>query len=489
MDFFPIFLDIRNRACLVVGGGVIAARKTESLLRAGAHVVIVAPLLCPELRERLSERSLKGRITHHAGIFSPQHLEEAVLVVAATDNAEVNHEVSQVATQRHLPVNVVDDPALCSFIMPAIVDRSPVLIAVSSSGTSPVLARLLRARLETLVPAAYGRLAAYAAAFRGRVKQRFPTPEKRRRFWESALQGPFAELVLAGKDQAAKDHLERVLNRDVYDSDAGYPAREAMEEVSGEVYLVGAGPGNPDLLTFRAMRLMQQADVVVYDRLVSPEILDMVRRDAARIYAGKERSRHAMPQESINDLLVRLAKEGKRVLRLKGGDPFIFGRGGEEIETLSSQGIPFQVVPGITAASGAASFAGIPLTHRDYAQSCIFVTGHLKDGSVNLDWDMLARPNQTIVIYMGLLGLPVLCAQLAAHGLPASTPAAIVQQGTTRNQRVLTGTLETLPRLTAEANLAPPTLIIVGEVVKLHGKLAWFEPLSSSYVPGAGSMQ
>ncbi|GAB1720776.1 MAG: precorrin-2 dehydrogenase / uroporphyrinogen-III C-methyltransferase [Nitrosospira sp.] len=474
MDFFPIFLDIRNRACLVVGGGTVAARKTESLLRAGAHVIIVAPLLCPELRERMSERSLKGRIAHRAEVFSSQHLEGIVLVVATTGNAGIDREVSQAAGQRHIPVNVVDDPALCSFIMPAIVDRSPVLIAASTGGASPVLARLLRARLETLIPAAYGRLAAYAAAFRARVKQQFPQPDKRRRFWEEILQGPFAEMVLAGKDQVAKDYLERSLKRDGYCSDDSSSTQDAM--VAGEVYLVGAGPGNPDLLTFRAMRLMQRADVVVYDRLVSPEILDMVRRDATRIYAGKERSRHAMPQESINDLLVRLAKEGKRVLRLKGGDPFIFGRGGEEIETLSSQGVPFQVVPGITAASGAASFAGIPLTHRDYAQSCVFVTGHLKDGSVNLDWDMLARPNQTIVIYMGLLGLPVLCAQLAAHGLPASTPAAIVQQGTTRNQRVLTGTLETLPLLTAEANLAPPTLIIVGQVVRLHQQLAWFNP-------------
>jgi uroporphyrin-III C-methyltransferase/precorrin-2 dehydrogenase/sirohydrochlorin ferrochelatase len=489
MDFFPIFLDIRNRTCLVVGGGIVAARKTESLLRAGARVIIVAPLLCSELRARLSERSLMGRITYRAETFSPQHIEGAVLVVAATGNAEVNREVSQAAGQRHLPVNVVDDPALCSFIMPAIVDRSPVLIAVSTGGTSPVLARLLRARLETMMPAAYGRLAVYAAAFRTRIKQRFSQPDKRRRFWENVLQGPFAELVLAGKDQAANDHLERLLHRDEYDSDDSGSAQEAMEEVAGEVYLVGAGPGNPDLLTFRAMRLMQQADVVVYDRLVSPEILDMVRRDAVRIYAGKERSYHVLPQESINDLLVRLAKEGKRVLRLKGGDPFIFGRGGEEIETLSSQGISFQVVPGITAASGAASFAGIPLTHRDYAQSCVFVTGHLKDGSVNLDWDMLARPNQTIVIYMGLLGLPVLCAQLAAHGLPATTPAAIVQQGTTPNQRVLTGTLETLPHLTAEAKLMPPTLIIVGEVVRLHQQLAWFNPSSGLNVPEAGGVK
>lgn len=466
MDFLPIFVNIRNRNCLVIGGGDVAARKIALLLRAGARITVIAPELCMELREQLGEQSSQGMITHRAEAFRPHHLDDAALVIAATHDPAVNREVSEAAGQLHIPVNVVDNPDLCSFIMPSIIDRSPVLVAVSSGGTSPVLARLLRARLETMIPPAYGRLAACAAGFRERVKLHFSRPEKRRRFWESALQGPFAEMIFAGREQAAQDYLERSLES------------EADEMPQGEVYLVGAGPGNPDLLTFRAMRLMQQADVVVYDRLVSPAILDMVRREATRIYAGKERSHHVMPQESINELLVRLAKEGKRVLRLKGGDPFIFGRGGEEIETLSGQGIPFQVVPGITAASGAASYAGIPLTHRDYAQSCVFVTGHLKDGSVDLDWSMLARPNQTIVIYMGLLGLPVLCRQLIAHGLPAATPAAIVQQASTHNQRVLTGTLETLPNLTVSANLTPPTLIIVGHVVKLHQRLAWFEPES-----------
>ena len=466
MDFLPIFINIKNRNCLVVGGGEVAARKIALLLRAGAHVTVIAPELCAELSERLPDQLSQGMITHRAEAFRPDHLNDAVLVIAATDDTVVNREVSEAAKQLRIPVNVVDSPDLCSFIMPSIIDRSPVLVAVSSGGASPVLARLLRARLETMIPPAYGRLAAYAATFREQVKLHFSRPEKRRRFWERALQGPFAEMIFAGREQAAQDYLERSLES------------EADDMPQGEVYLVGAGPGNPDLLTFRAMRLMQQADVVVYDRLVSPAILDMVRREATRIYAGKERSHHVMPQESINELLVRLAKEGKRVLRLKGGDPFIFGRGGEEIETLSGQRIPFQVVPGITAASGAASYAGIPLTHRDYAQSCVFVTGHLKDGSVDLDWSMLARPNQTIVIYMGLHGLPVLCRQLIAHGLPAATPAAIVQQASTPNQRVLTGTLETLPDLTVSANLTPPTLIIVGHVVKLHQRLAWFEPES-----------
>ncbi len=465
MDFLPIFINIRDHNCLVVGGGKVAARKVDLLLHAGACITVVAPELDTELLEKLDQ----GIFTYRAETFIPSHLDNIALVIAATNNLLVNQKISDAAKKLCIPVNVVDNPDLCSFIMPSIIDRSPVLIAVSSSGKSPVLARLLRAHLETIIPEAYGRLATYAANFRERVKQRFSHPEKRRLFWEKELQGPFAEMVFAGKDEAAQEYLENSLSG------------ETDEIPPGEVYLVGAGPGNPDLLTFRAMRLMQQADVVVYDRLVSPEILNMVRRDAQRIYAGKEHRNHSMSQESINELLVRLAKENKRVLRLKGGDPFIFGRGGEEIETLASFGIPFQVVPGITAASGVAAYAGIPLTHRNYAQSCIFVAGHLKNGIVDLDWSTLVKPNQTIVIYMGLLGLPVLCRKLVSHGLSDKTPAAIVQQGTTHNQRVLVGSLETLPDLAYSSNLTPPTLIIIGEVVNLHQNLTWFESKHNLY--------
>jgi len=349
-------------------------------------------------------------------------------------------------------------------------------VAVSSGGRSPVLARLLRARLEILIPAGYGRLAALAGEFRAQVKARFG-PSERRRFWERTLQGPIAELIFSGRDEAARHAMREALD----------DTRLAFR--GGEVSLIGAGPGDPDLLTFRALRLMQQADVVVYDRLVSKPVLDLVRRDAERIYVGKQRDNHALPQEGINELLVRLAKEGKRVLRLKGGDPFIFGRGGEEIETLAQHGVPFQVVPGITAASGVASYAGIPLTHRDHAQACIFVTGHLKDGSMDLDWEMLARPKQTIVIYMGLHGLPSLCEQLIKHGLTADTPAAIIQQGTTSKQRVVTGTLASLPAIAAEAKLQAPTLIIVGSVVSLHHKLKWFNPKDSQDKLGAAPLQ
>ena len=470
MDFLPIFLNIKGARCLVVGGGAVAARKVGLLLGCGANVAVVSP----ELGEALAAEKAAGRIEHIAARFAEEYLAGAAIVIAATDDHAVNAAVSVAAKARDLPVNVVDSPDLCSFIFPSIVDRSPMIVAVSTGGASPVLARLMRAKLETVIPTAYGRLAQLAHEMRDRVKKHFAHPPQRRIFWEKMLGGSFADLVLAGKGTEAEKYFEQQLTA----------AKD--EPPRGEVYLVGAGPGNPDLLTFRALKLMQQADVVVHDNLVSPAIVDLCRRDASRIYVGKQRNDHTLRQEEINALLVKLAQEGKRVLRLKGGDPFIFGRGGEEIETLSAHGISFEVVPGITAAAGVASYSGIPLTHRDYAQACVFVTGHLKDGTMNLDWSGLARPHQTVVFYMGLHGLPVLCKELVAHGLPDATPAAIVQQGTTNRQRVLIGTLATLPQLAQDAQLRPPTLIIVGEVVKLHDKLKWFDPTG---VPDVGIWQ
>jgi len=459
MDYLPIFLKVEDRKCLVVGGGKVAARKVTLLHRAGARITVVSPVVCEEVRALLGQ----GVITHLAREFQDEDLDNCVLAIAATDEKTVNRRVSELADAQRIPVNAVDSPDLCSFIMPSIIDRSPVQIAVSTGGASPVLARLLRTRLESFIPAAYGRLARLVDDYREHVKQRFKVPDQRRYFWENILQGRVAELLFAGHEEKARSALQEAID----DTDAHY-------NDPGEVYLVGAGPGDPDLITFRALRLMQQADVVVYDRLVSEPVLDMVRRDAEMIYAGKARDQHTLSQESINQLLVRLAKEGKRVLRLKGGDPFIFGRGGEEIETLAAEGIPFQVVPGITAASGCASYAGIPLTHRDYAQSCTFVTGHLKDGSVDLDWEKLAKPAQTIVFYMGLHSIPAISRELIAHGLPETTPVALVQQGTTRNQRVYIETLGSMQDLAEREALKPPTIIIVGEVVSLQEKLSWF---------------
>jgi uroporphyrin-III C-methyltransferase/precorrin-2 dehydrogenase/sirohydrochlorin ferrochelatase len=460
MDALPIFMKIKGRRCVVVGGGEVAARKVTMLLKAGAEVHVISP----ELHHELADLVAAGTIRHLPSLFDASQLGEARLVIAATDDEATNRAVFVAADSRHIPVNVVDSPDLCTFTMPSIVERHPITIAISSGGTAPVLARMIRARIETLVPASYGRLAALAAEFRDRVKARFANTQERRIFWEGVFQGPIGERVLSGQEASAREALKSALVGDA----------DALNH--GEVYLVGGGPGDPDLLTFRALRLMQQADVCVYDKLVSKEVIELVRRDAELIYVGKARDQHTLPQEEINDLLVRLAKEGKRVLRLKGGDPFIFGRGGEEIETLMQHGVPFQVVPGITAANGVSAYAGIPLTHRDHAQSCVFTTGHLKDGTVNLDWPSLVRPNQTVVIYMGLVGLDEICKQLIAHGMDASTPAAVVQQGTTVRQKVVVADLATLADSVHAADMKPPCLTIVGDVVKLREKLAWFEP-------------
>lgn len=464
MDFLPVFMQLNGRDCLVVGGGEVASRKAALLIDAGAIVHVRSPELSDSLQDSLAE----GHIQHRAGQFEAADVNGMSLVIAATDDAAVNGAVHAAATAQQTPVNVVDDPELCTFIMPSIVDRSPVIAAVSTGGSSPVLARMIRSRLETIIPSAYGRLASLTADFRDKVKARFDKPSDRRLFWERILQGSVAEMVFAGRDEEAVKVIQQTLD-----------TPDAMQSDVGEVYLVGGGPGDPDLLTFRALRLMQQADVIVHDRLVSKEVLDLSRRDAERIYVGKERDKHAVPQEDINHLLVRLAKEGKRVCRLKGGDPFIFGRGGEEIDTLAEEGIPFQVVPGITAAAGASSYTGIPLTHRDYSQSVVFATGHLKDGSVNLNWPALAQPNQTVVFYMGLVGISSICAQLIEHGMPADTPIALVQKATTPEQRLFTGELATMPEVVERENIKAPTLIIVGNVIKLHDRLNWYD--ESSY--------
>ena len=459
MDYFPIFLQIEAQPVLVVGGGESAVNKISLLLKTEAQITVVAPFFVP----RLVEWGKAGQILLIQRDFSPDDITDQRLVFVATDDVDTRKNASQEAARQRIPVNVVDHPALSSFIMPAMVDRSPVIVAISSSGTAPVLARQIRAQIETVLPAGLGRLARIAGAFREEVKRKIAGFDIRRKFWERIFEGNVSELAYRGNEQGARDALTHALN-----------APESSDPEVGEVYLVGSGPGDPELLTMRAFRLMQKADVVVHDRLVTDAILDLCRRDAQRIYAGKQRGDHIIAQESINSLLVRLAKEGNRVLRLKGGDPFIFGRGGEEIETLAAQGVPFQVVPGITAASGCAAYAGIPLTHRDYAQSCTFVTGHLKDGRVNLDWDRLIQPKHTLVIYMGLIGLPTICAQLIARGLSASTPAALVEQGTTEHHRVLVGTLDTLPGQVEAASPRAPTLIIVGDVVRLHRELSWF---------------
>lgn len=460
MDFLPLFFQLNNKPCLIIGGGQIALRKAGLISKAGAILHVVAHDIDPQLLTLVNDSGGQYR----QGDYSVDDLNNKFLVIAATDNQSLNRQVSVDAHRQHIPVNVVDSPELCSVILPAIIDRSPMIIAVSSGGKSPVLARMLRTKIESTIPAAFGQLATLVGNFRERVKARFSHIDERKNFWEDVLDGPIAEMMLTGNRDAAEQMLQERLEE------------HDLPQSTGEVFLVGAGPGDPDLLTFKALRLMQKADVVLYDRLVSEPILELTRRDAEKIYVGKARSEHAVPQENINRLLVTLAQQGKRVLRLKGGDPFIFGRGGEEIEELSAHKIPFQVVPGITAASGCSAYAGIPLTHRDYSQSVRFITGHLKDGTADLPWDELVHPQQTLVFYMGLMGLPIICEQLIKHGRSEKTPIALVQQGTTQQQRVLVSNLAEMPSKALKEHVKAPTLLIVGEVVSLRERLAWFEP-------------
>ncbi|MGY3912395.1 siroheme synthase CysG [Aeromonas piscicola] len=455
MDYLPIFCRLDNKPVLLVGGGEVAERKARLLLDAGARLTVVSPALDPEL----AALAASGTIDWLAAEFEPALLTGKWLVVAATDRREVNALVYQSANQAGIFANVVDDPKRSSFIMPSIIDRSPLMVAISSGGKAPVLARLLREKLEALLPQHLGAVAAFAGGLRERVKARFASMGERRQFWERLLGADRLGQALARGDKASANQLADAL----FAEDAG---------AKGEVILVGAGPGDPGLLTLHALRQMQQADVVVHDRLVSDEVMALVRRDAKRIFVGKQAGNHCVPQEGINQLLLEEAKKGLRVVRLKGGDPFIFGRGGEELETLVGSGVGFQVVPGITAASGCAAYAGIPLTHRDHAQSVRFVTAHGKGGAQDLDWPLLARDQQTLVFYMGLSSCATIREQLLAHGKAGATPVALIERGTQPSQQVIRGTLDQLPELAV--GVESPALIMVGSVVTLADKLAWF---------------
>ncbi|QKT02382.1 uroporphyrinogen-III C-methyltransferase [Ectothiorhodospiraceae bacterium 2226] len=452
MDYLPLYVDVKGAPCLVVGGGTVAARKAERLLAAGARLTVIAP----GLGEDLAACAQRGALVHVARGFRDADVHGYRLVIAATDQPLLNRHIARLSAEAGVWANAVDDGPASAFVMPALVERGPLVVAVSSGGASPVLARRTRLAIERLLPPRYGRLAALAARYRAHVKAVLPAP-LRRRFWERVFDSPVVEHVLAGRDADAEGALEALL-RD-------------QEPARGEVYLVGAGPGDPELLTLRALRLMQQADVVLYDRLVSAEVLDLVRRDAERVYVGKRTGGRGMSQAAINARMIELAQAGKRVLRLKSGDPFVFGRGGEEMEALVQAATPFQVVPGITAANGCGALAGIPLTHRGSAQACTFVTAHGRNGELNLDWRALAQRGQTLVVYMGRPVLGTLCTQLVAHGLSASTPAALIADGTRPTQTVITAPLVELPQLAQRLDADAPVLLVVGEVVRLREAL------------------
>lgn len=454
MDYLPIFCQLQHKSCLLVGGGEIAERKARLLLSTGARLTVNAP----QFSEQFHLWAERGQVTLVNSEFTPSLLADKWLVIAATDCMEVNKHVYQCADQQRIFCNVVDSPNHASFIMPSIIDRSPMIVAVSSGGKAPVLARLLREKLEALLPQHLGQLAQLAGSLRQRVKQRFTHLGTRRRFWEKFLTHDRLAQSLANSDTVlANQHVEQLFSEPL--------------NAQGEVVLVGAGPGDAGLLTLKGLQQLQQADVIVYDRLVSEEIMALVRRDATRIFVGKDPGRHSLTQEKINQILLEQAQQGLRIVRLKGGDPFIFGRGGEELEALAAAGIPFSVVPGVTAASGCAAYSGIPLTHREHAQSVCFITGHVKTDN-QLNWAQLAAKQQTLVFYMGLSQACEIQHQLMAHAMPATTPVAVIENGTSVHQRVIEGELAQLGDLATQAT--SPSLIIVGSVVSLRSKLNWF---------------
>nr|WP_257227197.1 siroheme synthase CysG [Acinetobacter sp. YH12064] len=457
-------MKLQQQPCLIVGGGRIAYRKAVLLAKAGAQLTVCSPEIEDDLLTLVNKT--QGQYlnsVYHESVYQENAiaLRQFRLVIAATNDKAVNQAVFEACEAENVLVNSVDDPPHCRFMVPAIIDRSPLVISVASNGTSPVLSRQIRTQLESSIPHGMGKLAEFSGQWRAAVKAKIVNPDERRIFWEDLYASPLKEQVFNDNFTEANRLIEQALLE--------------WKQPKGEVYLVGAGPGDPELLTLKALRLMQQADVVIYDRLVSQPIMDLCRRDAEKIYVGKARSNHAVPQEGINALLVKYASEGKRVCRLKGGDPFIFGRGGEEIQELFAAGVAFQVVPGITAASGCSAYAGIPLTHRDYAQSVRFLTGHLKEGSPELPWNELVYQNQTLVLYMGLVGLEKICEKLIAHGQRPDMPVALVSKGTTPEQKVVVGTLADIASKVSEYQIQAPTLTIIGDVVSLREQLQWHE--------------
>lgn len=459
MKYLPIFLDVRGKTVLVDGGGTVAARRVERALTSGATVIACDP----QPGQEMTVLEGHARLTLLRRLPTANDAMNCAVVYGASEDSDRDINLNAWAKQAGALCNIADEPEFCDFITPSIVDRAPVTVAISTGGTAPIIARILRARIETALPSSFGRLAEFVSGFREQIRNTIPNGRKRRHFWERMIDGTAGDFFLSGDERRAKEQIAFDLENE----------RTGRSRSVGEVYLVGAGPGDPDLLTFRALRLMQRADVVLYDRLVGKGVLELVRRDAERIYVGKLPAEHTMAQEDISDMMIRLAKEGKRVLRLKGGDPYIFGRGGEEIEDLAQAGIGFQVVPGISAASGCGTYAGIPLTHRDHAQSCTFVTAHGKDGVLDLDWDILIRKRQTVAVYMGLSNLRRLANGFRERGVDMTTPVAVIQNGTRTDQKVVTGTLETITSKVEQAKLQSPAMILIGSVVSLREKLDW----------------
>jgi uroporphyrin-III C-methyltransferase/precorrin-2 dehydrogenase/sirohydrochlorin ferrochelatase len=474
LNYFPVFFDLAGQRVLIVGGGEVALRKVSLLERTGALITVVAPQVAPELKARAAA----GTLTLAVREFVPADLDGARLVIVATSRRAINRWIANLSESRNIPVNVVDDREASRFIVPAIIDRDPVLVAISTGGASPVLARRLRERIEALIPTRIGEFAVWLMALRQATRRKLRDSGERRRFFEAVVDGPAARRFIDGDNQGARRIAQQLLSR-----------TSTAPRAAGDVTLVGAGPGDPELLTLKALRALQDADVILYDRLVPTAILDLARRDAEQICVGKAAGRIGSTQEEINALLIEHANQGRRVVRLKGGDPFVFGRGGEELQALAAAQINFSVVPGITAAVGCAAYAGIPLTHRDHAHSVRFVTGHGRDDGIEPDWRELAKTGTTTVFYMSLARLDHIVDRLMAHGAAATLPAGIIAQGTTANQRVITATLATICGAASDAKFESPALLIVGEVVALHSTLAWFGSAGVDVGAGDGLSQ
>ncbi|QCU90231.1 siroheme synthase CysG [Thiomicrorhabdus sediminis] len=463
MDYLPIFMNIKDQPCLIVGGGVVAARKADLFIQSGARVSVIAPELKAEMQRFLAQGKIDWVRAEFSAAIVQQNFVQALpkLVISATDEQAVNLAAYEFCQKHDIPVNVADQTEYCDFILPAIVDRSPMTIAISTGGRSPVLARVMKARLEAMIPHGFAKLTDLVGQYRDKVKDAIQSLDGRKAFWEKLLDSVFIDKAVHGKAQEAQAMLEKQLEN----------AGQFEQMPDGEVYIIGAGPGDPELMTFKAQRLLQQADVVLYDRLVSDEIVDLARREAERVYVGKKSKHHALPQEEICQLLVDYAKQGKKVARLKGGDPYIFGRGGEEVEVLASAGIDYQVVPGITAAAGCAAYADFPLTHREFSQSVALVTGHQQEGAAAIDYARLASSGDTMVFYMGIKNAPKIQAGLIAHGMTADTPAAIIEKGTRIDQKVTVTSLGKLTETINQNRIKPPALLVVGEVIKVRERI------------------
>lgn len=461
VDYLPIFVNIKGQHCLIVGGGAVAARKADLFIKAGAVVTVIAPELKTEMKHHLSH----GKIVWQIDDFAEELIDNMVkpkYVISATDDEDVNQAVYRYCQQHQIPINVADQTEFCDFILPAIVDRSPMTIAISTGGRSPVLARVMKARLESLIPAGIGRVTDLVGRYRQKVKNTIQSLDGRKAFWEKLLASSFIDKTVQGRVEDAEAYIEQEI---------ALANSQGQDIPKGEVYLIGAGPGDPDLMTFKGLRLLQQADVILYDRLVAPEIIEMARREAERIYVGKKDKWHKVEQLDISQMMVDLAKQGKRVARLKGGDPYIFGRGAEEAEVLVKNDVPFEVVPGITAAAGCSAYAGFPLTHREFSQSVSLITGHQQAGAEGVDYARLAQSGDTMVFYMGIKNAPKIQAGLVEQGLNPETPAAIIEKGTTVDQKVTITTLAKLALTIEENQIKPPALLIVGEVINVRNRL------------------